>query len=113
MVNRTEMYNALAEYIQPDLLDELITTTGGDIISLLKRHIGPIFIIGVDGRCVILSFKKGLVRIHVDGCANVVLRRDATLIDKVLDIEMLHRVLIAVGTLDYIVTQKEADNVKI
>lgn len=107
----SDIREALSEYVADDLLDEYMDLTGADIISLLKRHIGPVFIIGVDGRCVILSYKKDMVKIHVDGMRSINLRRGAKLLDKEKTIEVLFRIIVAVGTLDFIITQKEANNV--
>lgn len=100
----------LEDYLHRDTIDRYIDITGGDILSLLKRHITPIFIIGVDGYCVILNYKKGLVRIHVDGTPGVLLRRGAKLIDKPVSIDTIYRVMAAVETLDMLVIQRENSN---
>lgn len=109
----TTTYGALAEHIENDLLDEYINLTGGDIISSLKKYIGPTFIMGVDGACVILTFKKGMVKIHVDGTPDINVRRATKLIDKGLTTEVLYRIFITVLTLDLIINHKDNDHVNV
>lgn len=104
--------NTLSEHLTDELFKKYTNFTGGDIKALLKRHIGPIFIIGVDGRAVIINVKKGLVRIFVDYAGkDVVLRSHATLFDKPIDKEVAYRIIIALATLEQVIENKENEHV--
>lgn len=104
--------DVMLEYLDIALLERYSGFQGADIKALLKRHIGPIFILGVDGRVVILSYRKGLVKIHIDSNGeDIVLRRRTTLFDKPIDSEVAYRIIVAIATLTHIVEQKENNNV--
>lgn len=100
---------SLLEHLNDVLIEKYAGFKGADIKALLKRHIGPIFILGVDGRVVILSYRKGLVKVHVDyNIEGIVLRRRTTLFDKPINIEVAYRIIVAIATLEQIILQKES-----